>query len=937
MYFTQEDYRKIEKWLLANSKKDTQFVEAATPLQGNETIAFVQNGKNVKTSVKDIVDQFFLLGVSDFLNITDKYGEKNITINQAIQLIPFRSRKIGQVITFIDEYGNWAIYQFQGKALNQWNNTTLWINILGSIVVSDVVPDEEDITGVKDGDKLILKFANKKYDPEQWSGLGRTYLRKNVTTVIDSNTGQRRVTNLLSQDMMPAEDTIYILQYDYDLNGQTVIIPDNSVILFEGGTVSNGNLNFVNTTLVAETQVFKNVALEGKITNKVCTIDWFSVDKTGVTDESKTIRSLFNIATDTVIFSEGSYKFSEVDIDFPATIRGIGTVIFKPVVKYPGLASALKRVFTVNNQPYFILDNVSIIGDTQFIYNNSYIGDGLVLCNKVNKVKITNCVMGDTVSGYPNPGPTPTTTIGQLITGQDCNYFEISHCEFYNNEAFEWINITMPTLERKDLNVVFSDNYIHDYARGATPLLALCNRLEINRNIFERCYYTGSLLNAHGMYVEFNDNIVRDSRMSSILDTSEWGEYRSESVTVENNDVECLNAALVATLAANITIRNNKCKCFNALVAMGFYSNYTGKDTNTANGPTCETVIIEGNDFDFTHYDIAYNLPTAAYRAGVCVVPVYTMGNLLSIKNNKFKFVQDDVMDRRFFQIQNMYNVDFSNNNIDGIAKSPNSGFYKALIQYSLTKSLTVPQLNNICNRLTYENNTNINITGAYFIFELVSQNIDWWRVDYMSIVNNRLDSTAYISTAKGYIRRLNYEGNQGQLYLLGNNNAAIFKVGGDSKIIQANNVGIMEKGNNYWMNSNIIEVLQNCTLAKYDLASAIGTTIRVGDTVTWSAGNQWQALSGVTLTDTPIPSNSAGLPEESILQYLGVYWVKVSPTGGILLYSGIGTTAQRPTLDYTYRGSRYVNTSEGNRVQIWDGYEWLNEDGTLTSKVSII
>ena len=72
MYFTQEDYRKIEKWLLANSKKDTQFVEAATPLQGNETITFVQNGKNVKTSVKDIVDQLFLLGVSDFLNITDK-------------------------------------------------------------------------------------------------------------------------------------------------------------------------------------------------------------------------------------------------------------------------------------------------------------------------------------------------------------------------------------------------------------------------------------------------------------------------------------------------------------------------------------------------------------------------------------------------------------------------------------------------------------------------------------------------------------------------------------------------------------------------------------------------------------------------------------------------------------------------------------------------
>ncbi len=284
MFFTQEDYRKIEKWLTANSRKDTDFVGAATPLKGNETVVLVQNGKNVKTSVEDIVDQFFLLGVSDFLNITDKYGEKNITINQAIQLIPFRSRKIGQVITFIDEYGNWAIYQFQGKALNQWNNTTLWINILGSIVVSDVVPDEEDITGVKDGDKLILKFANKKYNPEQWSGLGRTYLRKNVTTVIDSNTGKRRVTNLLSQDMIPTEDTIYILQYDYDLNGQTITVPNNRIILFEGGSISNGTLHFNNTTLAGNPNIVADIT--GTVANNKVYPEWFGAKLDGFTDDS---------------------------------------------------------------------------------------------------------------------------------------------------------------------------------------------------------------------------------------------------------------------------------------------------------------------------------------------------------------------------------------------------------------------------------------------------------------------------------------------------------------------------------------------------------------------------------------------------------------------------------------------------------------------------
>ena len=147
MYFTQEDYRKIERWLLSNSRKDTDFAGAATPLKGNETVVLVQDGKNVKTSVKDIVDQFFLLGVSDFLNITDKCGESYISIDQVIQLIPFRSRKEGQVVTFLNTNGNWEIYQFTGK-LNQWNNSTLWNNLFDweKFIFDSILPDEEDLT-----------------------------------------------------------------------------------------------------------------------------------------------------------------------------------------------------------------------------------------------------------------------------------------------------------------------------------------------------------------------------------------------------------------------------------------------------------------------------------------------------------------------------------------------------------------------------------------------------------------------------------------------------------------------------------------------------------------------------------------------------------------------------------------------------------------------
>lgn len=127
MFFTQEDYRKIEKWLTANSRKDTEFPEASLPLKGTEVLPFVQNGMNVKVMLNDLIDQIFILGVPDFLNITDKYNASIITLEQAIQLIPFEARKIGQFITFLNEDSVWKTFQFQGTVVNQWNNTTLWI------------------------------------------------------------------------------------------------------------------------------------------------------------------------------------------------------------------------------------------------------------------------------------------------------------------------------------------------------------------------------------------------------------------------------------------------------------------------------------------------------------------------------------------------------------------------------------------------------------------------------------------------------------------------------------------------------------------------------------------------------------------------------------------------------------------------------------------
>lgn len=268
MFFTQEDYRKIEKWLLANSRKDTEFAGAATPLKGNETVVLVQNGKNVNVLLKDLIEQIFLLGVSDFLNVTDKYGESRISLTQAIQLIPYKSRKIGQVITFLDEDGEWKLFQFQGERVNQWNNATLWVDLIKRIQGISII-DSEDITATVDNlNQTSLTFADKNYNTTDYSGLGRVYLRKNIQRVQNPNTGIFYNTNLLTQQMISKENTIYIIQYDYNLNGQTITIPSGCVLLFEGGSISNGTLSGANTTLSGAIEhVFNNLNIVGSWTN----------------------------------------------------------------------------------------------------------------------------------------------------------------------------------------------------------------------------------------------------------------------------------------------------------------------------------------------------------------------------------------------------------------------------------------------------------------------------------------------------------------------------------------------------------------------------------------------------------------------------------------------------------------------------------------------
>lgn len=119
------------------------------------------------------------------------------------------------------------------------------LNILDSQITPSMLSESvkqlfgnRSIVNLADGEDLIsvnniLKFADKAYNTTQYSGMARKFLRKHIIDGV----------NVLTQEMIDKPNTIYILQYDYCLNGETITLPDNSIILWLGGKMYDGTLN----------------------------------------------------------------------------------------------------------------------------------------------------------------------------------------------------------------------------------------------------------------------------------------------------------------------------------------------------------------------------------------------------------------------------------------------------------------------------------------------------------------------------------------------------------------------------------------------------------------------------------------------------------------------------------------------------------------------
>ena len=150
-------------------------------------------------------------------------------------------------------------------------------------------PDEEDLHSIeKSADVHVLQFADKEYNESSFSGLGRVYLRKNIS-------GGK---NVLTQAMMNKANTRYIIQYDYDLDGATITMPTGCTLDFQGGGLKNGTISGNNTKISSGLQkIFHSgIILSGNWNVIEIYPEWLGAKGDGVSDDTNVITGTIALA-----------------------------------------------------------------------------------------------------------------------------------------------------------------------------------------------------------------------------------------------------------------------------------------------------------------------------------------------------------------------------------------------------------------------------------------------------------------------------------------------------------------------------------------------------------------------------------------------------------------------------------------------------------------
>lgn len=281
-----------------------------------------------------------------------------------------------EAISKIKEVESDAISNFSSQRVTPdmlSESTKQFINASGGGTINNLA-DDEDLVSVDKGESLsVLKFADRAYNLETHIGMGYKILRRNI---IDGK-------NMLTQDMVNQPHTIYMIQYDFDLDGAQITIPENCILKFDGGSLSNGKLTSIDYArcINSDTPDYSN--------ELKCDIDNNFVDKFPINPYSKLQQK-----NDTILTLNVGYWSKETPVEQPAQfinyIKSCGCIGITVVIAlHNDEKGNIIRDYPENFYDYFHTNGVNIEAVKFHIDGGDYNGRDNVefYRNYVNEVR----------------------------------------------------------------------------------------------------------------------------------------------------------------------------------------------------------------------------------------------------------------------------------------------------------------------------------------------------------------------------------------------------------------------------------------------------------------------------------------------------------------------------------------------------------------------
>ena len=243
-----------------------------------------------------------------------------------------------------------------------------------------------------------------------WTGLSSGGIHK--LNRITTESVQREV-NLFDSSLCAEQNTQYIVQYDYDLNGGKITLPKGSVLKFEGGTIGNGSA--FNATILGDdatidanlTQVFSpNVVLSGTWRNETFHPEWFGAKGDGVTDDTQALQATLNLGNSISIPLNITVKLNKTYLFTDTLIIYANTTLYGNAIMSSGNSFkgyTLHAVFSDPHKCAIMSSNMAALPYNAGAARTQIDGGSIKYCDGIH---IRNVVLqGDTVE-YVRDGET---------------------------------------------------------------------------------------------------------------------------------------------------------------------------------------------------------------------------------------------------------------------------------------------------------------------------------------------------------------------------------------------------------------------------------------------------------------------------------------------------------------------------------------------------